>query len=108
MLKFPDWLKPQNSHLFRDEYISIKEKQLREQIYQHIISRKSEDEYFDLELARRKISIDDGIVFLHTDICKIVELVQTELIELGWKTQLAFGQTGLFIYSTEKPPQTCW
>jgi len=31
-----------------------------------------------------------------------------ELEELGWKCKKSFGQTALFIYSTENPPPSCW
>ena len=36
------------------------------------------------------------------------EIIIKELEELGWKCKLSYGQTALFIYSTENPPPSCW
>ena len=36
------------------------------------------------------------------------EIVKSELVKLGWKCKTSFGGTGLFIYSTEEPPPSCW
>lgn len=110
MLRFPDWLKPQKSHTFSREYNTLIQEELRGQIFMFLLSRKSEDEYFDLEIARRNFSAIDniGTVIQEPILRSLTEPIQTELSELGWKTQLAFGQTGLFIYSSENPPKTCW
>jgi hypothetical protein len=40
----------------------------------------------------------------------VKELVNEVILELqqkGWKCQLSFGGTGLFVYANEKP-KNCW
>jgi hypothetical protein len=31
-----------------------------------------------------------------------------ELTQLGWKCKLSYGDTALFIYTSENPPAGCW
>lgn len=73
---------------------------MRKHIYEHMISH-SEDVMFDLTNHKRDYSGDDWDK-------SIVETLRSELHALGWKTQLSFGDTALFVYSTDKPPVTCW
>jgi hypothetical protein len=39
---------------------------------------------------------------------KLSKTIITELVNIGWNCKLSFGNTGLFIYSTDKPPPSCW
>ena len=71
-------------------------------IYNLIISRKTENEYFDLDTFNIKNNISMKV--LH----QMVKEIIIELEKSGWKTKLSFGDTGLFIYSTEEPPKSCW
>jgi hypothetical protein len=76
---------------------------LREEIHNLILTRKDENVYVDLDVflmkhCNRKTCLLEKIVI---DITK-------ELHDLGWKTKLGFGETGLFVYSTENPPSSCW
>jgi hypothetical protein len=73
---------------------------LRKEIYEHLISREDENDYFDLDIFSKRHS--------YLDCKKNVDLVCDELKELGWKIQLSFGDTGLFIFSTEEKPKSCW
>lgn len=71
-------------------------------IYDLIISRKTENEYFDLDTFNIKNNVSMKV--LH----QMVKEIIIELEKSGWKTKLSFGDTGLFIYSTEEPPKSCW
>lgn len=74
---------------------------LRRAIYEHMITYEEKD-YFSLE------------EFNETRVknMKMTQRLANEIIEelkvLGWKCKRAYGQTGLFIYSTEKPPSNCY
>ena len=68
-------------------------KKLRLEIYLFLITRKSEDEYFDINSS----------LFSKEIINKVLE----ELEGVGWKYALSFGDTGLFIFKDQKP-KTCW
>ncbi len=72
---------------------------MRENIYYFMISRKNEEEYFDLDkyTSYGKNLVSDS-----------VKKIMLELENLGWKVKLSFGDTGLFIYSSDEPPKTCW
>lgn len=76
---------------------------LRKEIYEHLIGRKDENDYFDIEIFCKRHSYTETDNF-----SKILKIVLTEITELGWKTQLSFGDTGLFIYSTKNKPSSCW
>ena len=70
-----------------------------EDISSFLIYRKDENEYVDLDKYYTK----------YGKLCfSIVEKLITQLNELNWKTKLSFGDSGLFIYSTEDPPKSCW
>jgi len=71
-------------------------------IYNLIISRKTENEYFDLDTFNMKTNVSMKV--LH----QMVKEIIIELEKSGWKTKLSFGDTGLFIYSTEEQPKSCW
>lgn len=76
---------------------------LRKEIYDLIISRKDENDYFDIEIFCKRSNYPDKENF-----SKILKIVLNEITELGWKTQLSFGDTGLFIFSTIEKPSSCW
>lgn len=103
MKSFPQEINVKNLHNFtkinNDRIINI----IRNEIYETLIKRKSENEYIDLD----KLSKDYCYNNMNT-ISKIITDISEELHELGWKTKMSFGDTGLFIYSTEDPPTSCW
>jgi hypothetical protein len=103
MKSFPQEINVKNLHNFakinNDRIINI----IRNEIYETLIKRKSENEYIDLD----KLSKDYCYNNMNT-ISKIITDISEELHQLGWKTKLSFGDTGLFIYSTEDPPTSCW
>jgi len=75
----------------------------RQEVYESLLKRKDDNEYIDL----------DGFTARHFNrklntVMKIVEQVCCELKILGWNTKLSFGDTGLFIYSSDKQPKSCW
>lgn len=103
MEKLPETINVDNKDNFVDFYKSYLKKVLRENIYIFMLSRKSENEYFDLD------------TFANTHVNRKTELVQEimediikELIMLGWKCKYSFADTGLFVYSTENSPPSCW
>lgn len=75
---------------------------LRTDIYDLMISRKSENDYFDLDTFNIKNNVS------MKTLQQMIKEIMNELGTLGWKTKLSFGDTGLFIYSSEEPPKSCW
>jgi hypothetical protein len=39
---------------------------------------------------------------------KMANVVMDELSKKGWKCTLSYGDTALFIYSSDNPPTGCW
>ena len=76
--------------------IKINLESFRNEIITHLISRKNEDDYFAI---RQNTKINNFSVILET--------VREELHQSGWKTQLSFNDTGLFIFK-DQVPKTCW
>lgn len=101
MLNFPSEIDINNKENFqnlnKNRILSL----LRNDIYNLIISRDDENEYYALDIFEMTYNCKSFINEILTQIIK-------ELNELGWKTQLSFGDTGLFIYSTKEPPRSCW
>ena len=102
MKKFPTTLTPTAS--LSGENLERISGLIRQSIYDHLVSRSSEEEFFDAEGFRT--SIYTGIT--RENFYKLLTPLTKELRELGWKTKISFGGTGLFIYSSEDPPRTCW
>lgn len=70
--------------------------EMRWDLYLFLLSRESEEDYFDISKYIEKVGNPD-----------IFQVVIDSLESAGWKTSLSFGNTGLFIYKTEKP-KNCW
>jgi len=100
MKEFPQVLSAKNkdsfSHLNYQRLLCY----LRRDLYEHIISH-NETQYFSLDEFNKRVG----------DMKKTQKMV-TELIpeleNLGWHCKISFGDTGLFIYSSEEPPVNCW
>ncbi len=100
MKEFPTFLKPENKEEFKAKNHERLKCYLRRDLYEHIISH-TENEYFSLDDFNRRVNNMEQTKTL-------VDEIIPELTTLGWKCQKAYGDTGLFIYSTEKPPANCW
>lgn len=74
----------------------LKEK-MKKHIFQLMLEER-ENDFFDLDRFNRDY-VQDTSLTLH-----IVAEIREELHALGWKTHLGFGDTGLYVYSTEELP----
>jgi len=99
MEKLPETLSPKNKQNFAEEYTEYITRKLREEIYLHVISSE-EKQYFVLDNFFKKYKKSDNKL--------IIEKLILELEANGWNCKTSFGGTGLFIYSTEKPPSNCY
>ena len=104
MKVFPDVLNVKHKDGFPSVYYNRVMCYLRKAIYEHMISH-DENSYFDLEKF--------GRIYFTTDkreelITKMGIGIKKELTEMGWKCKLSFGETALFIYSSENHPKSCW
>jgi hypothetical protein len=84
--------------IFKETYMT----KLRKKIYLFILSNRNENDFFDIEKFNRKY-----IKNINKTNDMINELV-IELNQLGWKTHIGFGGTGLYIYSSEELPLGAW
>ena len=106
MKEFPTLLHVKNKENFSEinyeRVLSI----FREEIYRQIIQYKTdadENNYFELDGFGR--AYFDGDM---DSIQKMAKTVVAELENLGWKCAFGFGDTALFVYSTEEKPKSCW
>jgi predicted house-cleaning noncanonical NTP pyrophosphatase (MazG superfamily) len=77
-----------------DSYKELLLSKLREEVYAFLLSRKDEDEYYDF--------------FSKTDLEKeLISVITEELEQGGWKHQIGFGGSALFVFTNEVP-KTCW
>lgn len=103
MESIPESLHVKNKDLFKS-YNDIRIKNMiNKEIYDLLVSRESENEYYDLDSFTVR-HLDRNIKKMHD----IMNIVIDELQKLGWTCKYSFNDTGLFIYSTEKPPPSCW
>ena len=98
---FPEVLKSENKEIFKEIYCDFVSCRFRELVYCHILL-EDENNYFDLDVIKKTYKLTDEQHINITD-----NLIK-ELEQLGWKCKKSFGQTALFIYSTENPPPSCW
>lgn len=101
MNAFPQVLNVKNKDNFPEHYYNMVLCLVRERVYTHVLIEK-ENSYFDLERLKKTYKLTDE------QYIKMSEIIIKELEELGWKCKLSYGQTALFIYSTENPPPSCW
>lgn len=100
MKKFPESFRPENKETFNDLSKERFRCYLRRDIYEHILTHK-EDEYFCIDEFNKRVN---NMSLTNS----LVDEIIVELSELGWKCKKSYGDTGLFIYSSEKPPSNCW
>lgn len=100
MKDFPSKLNVENKETFSAVYTERTKCYLRRDIFEHVISH-DENDYFYLDKFNEKYNDIELIR-------RLVEELIPELEALGWKCNLSFGGTGLFIYSTDEPPPSCW
>ena len=103
MISFTDDIHVRNISNFQNLNIKRIESLLRQEIYDILLTRKDENVYVDLDIFLMKHCNKKSCLLEN-----IVKNIRDELKNLGWNTKLGFGDTGLFIYSTENPPTSCW
>ena len=101
MKEFPECLNVKNKKAFENIRYSRIVCYLRKELYEHMIGN-DENNYFDIDKFSSTYSVELD------DKNKMINKIIEELSELGWKCRLSFGGTGLFIYSSENPPSSCW
>ncbi len=104
MKEFPAILKVTNKEKFNEFNKNRTLAYLRRELYEHMIREVSIDEnkYFDLDKFCEEFKTTKE------QIKELVDTVMKELRDLGWNCKLSFADTGLFVYSSEKPPSSCW
>ena len=101
MKEFPENIKSENKENFGlvnyDRILSL----FRQEIYNHML-KGNENSLFDLDrFSRQNEEKIDTIQ-------KMTQTIMEELTQKGWKTKLSYGDTALFIYTSENPPSGCW
>jgi len=87
MREFPNKLQPKYKHLFPQFKFNDELEFWRKKVYEYMISGKNEG----FDLTHNNKNIDK----------RIVDCLCLELNKLGWKTNLAFASTVLFIYEND-------
>lgn len=87
-----------NKDNFRDIFFNLSVSRLRKHIYNFMLHRVEENDFFDIDMFNRKY------VKNMNSTNEMINLIVSELNELGWKTFIGFGGTGLYIYSSEELP----
>lgn len=109
MNSFPNILHVNNRNMFINLNNQRILEKFREYVYLHMIqnfhSDKDENRYVDIDVFCKNNMLNNRNEKI---IQEIVQIVRKELEDLGWKTALSFGDTGLFIYSTVNKPSSCW
>jgi hypothetical protein len=99
----PKVLHVNNKDTFNDLNTTRIRRLLNKDVYLLLVSRETENEYYDLDQF--------CIKHLNRDMKRMHELMKdvlTNLETLGWKCKYSYNDTGLFIYSSENPPPSCW
>lgn len=100
MKEFPDFFIPNNEQKLTEVNRNRLKCYLRRDIFEHVISH-TETDYFSLDDFNNKRT-------QNMDLAKdLLSEVLVEIKEKGWKCQLSFGGSGLFVYAKDKP-KNCW
>ena len=91
-----------NKDNFENMFIETYTSKLRKKIYLFMKSNRNENDFFDIENFNRKYIRDMN----KTN--DMINNIVKELNQLGWKTHIGFGGTGLYIYSSEELPVGAW
>jgi hypothetical protein len=101
MKQFPENIRSDNKENFSvvnyDRILCL----LRQDIYNHML-KGNENSLFDLDRFSRQNEEKIDVIQ------KMTETIMEELTQLGWKCKLSYGDTALFIYTSENPPAGCW
>ena len=98
---FPDKLTPENKKDFPEIRYKLIRSHLRCEITNNVLEG-DENNYFDLSTFSIKYNINIDLMK------KMCNDITKELVVLGWNVKTSFGGTGLFIYSTETIPPSCY
>lgn len=106
MNNFPNELNVLNKLKFKNYNYEHILGELRNHIYKHII-KGDENDGFDIQ---RFDNVNTGGISspIRKSTSEMVQTIIIELKELGWNCKLAYGNTELFIYSTDIKPDKCW
>jgi hypothetical protein len=105
---FPDYIHSSNSINFDSIFKNILKINLRSKITEFILFRNSENDYFDIDNFISNYNTYKSTNTILKYVSEFIDEIINELGNLGWKCKLSFGDTGLFIYSSENPPTSCW
>lgn len=98
MNSLPETISVANRETFRLQFIEQKKARFRKEVVNFLLKRDRENDFIDIDQFNRKHVLDMKLTQ------EIVEAVSNELKELGWYPLLGFGDTGLYILSTEEKP----
>jgi hypothetical protein len=87
MKEFPNKLQPKYKHLFQQIKFNHELENWREKLFEYIVSGNKDG----FDLTHNNKNIDK----------RIINCLCFELNNLGWKTNLAFGSSVLFIYEND-------
>lgn len=82
-------------------FAMIRRHALKEKMWKHIrtlMLAENESDFFDIDTFNRRYVKDTKLA------SELVQEIQEKLHQLGWKTYLGFGGTGLYVYSSEELP----
>lgn len=102
MKDFPNKIHVDNKDNFKQINYDRNLCYLRKSVYEHVIA-EDENTYFELDAWCRKYIKNDWNM-MESMILTIID----ELQKQGWKCKTSFNNTGLFVYSSEKPPSSCF
>ena len=100
MKEFPSHFKPENKGDFSEYRYKRNLAYMRKEIFE-LVLKGNENDYFDLDIFRKTYCIE------RSDLKNMLIKIMEELTNLGWNVKTSFGETGLFIFSSEKPPESC-
>ena len=97
MLEFPTRLNVDNKDNFPQFKYERDMAYLRRNIYEFML-RRNETDFYALDTFAKECIVSPE------NLEKMLKVICDELQALGWKTKTEYGNTGLYIYSTEEHP----
>jgi hypothetical protein len=99
MNSFPESIHVSNKGNFSQLFFQKQLYRLRKEVVNFLYKRgDKENDFIDLDTFNRAYVNDMSLTQ------QMTKIVMEELAVIGWNTYLGFGDTGLYIYSTEEKP----
>ena len=103
VLEISSRITPRNKPRFKTLFQTLQQSKFESTVFEFILGRQSENDFFDIDLWRKTYLYNNKEMMTN-----ILDEMYKKLDSTGWKHKTVYKGGGLFIYSTETQPPSCF